>query len=235
MSAMLCSRPFHLDVEKIYIDLGSMPRSLKIPWCVNDATAASCSIHIPAQNAHSESLRPITFHSLASTRMQARGFRNFVNLWIDSCTGFGVFLMHKAFLKTSYSQIKSQYSSSLSGQHYCASRCSSWPFPGTHAPAAMIDPGAQQLLVAPVLKCWLLKQHSNPKSQFQFCWWFVILMFFWGWVRPLKSGLGAFDGATIRNGVRCLSKNKFKLENHCGSDVVPPPPRLHFQAFHGAL
>ena len=178
MSAMLCSRPFHLDVEKIYIDLGSMPRSLKIPWCVNDATAASCSIHIPAQNAHSESLRPITFHSLASTRMQARGFRNFVNLWIDSCTGFGVFLMHKAFLKTSYSQIKSQYSSSLSGQHSCASRCSSWPFPGTHAPAAMIDPGAQQLLVAPVLKCWLLKQHSNPKSQFQFCWWFVILIFF---------------------------------------------------------
>ena len=69
----------------------------------------------------------------------------------------------------------------------------------------MIDPGAQQLLVA----------FETSKVTIPILLLDVILMFCLGCVRSRKPRLGALDGATIQNGVACLSKpNKLNIENH---------------------
>ena len=72
----------------------------------------------------------------------------------------------------------------------------------------MIDPGAQQLLVA-------FETAFQSKVTIPILLLDVILMFCLGCVRSRKPRLGALDGATIQNGVGCLSKpNKLNIENH---------------------
>ena len=144
-----------------------MPRSLKIPVCVNDAAAASCSIHIPAQKAHSESLRPITFHSSASTRMQARGLRKLLTLYQtpkNTCTGCRVFLLHVYESFSKHHIVRSSHNILL--------RCLSSILVLVDAALDLVQAVShlQQRLIRGLSSCWwLLKQHSNPKSQFQYC------------------------------------------------------------------
>ena len=101
----------------------------------------------------------------------------------------------------------------------------------------------QQWLIRGLSSCWWLLfwnvdfWNSIPtqshNSNFADGLWFWC---FFGAESDLSNlDLGHLMGRPFGMVLDVCQKNKLNIENHCGSDVVPPPPRLHFQAFHGAL